>query len=411
MKKAEKSAFSFHPIVQCLFAGTAMSRIATSMTVPFLTIFLAKHTDMSPAGIGFTVGAGALAGMLFGFFGGALSDKWGRLRILNVSLWLWAAVFFLFAWNTYTPLFVLLNVLNGLCRSSFEPVSVALISDLTPSERRVRAYSIRYTWNNVGFAIGPIVGALMGLNGGDAAFVVTGAFYALYAFALFILLKIYNVKDSEDSTHTVHKEPITLGLALQTVARDRALLWFLLGGILMQFTYSQLSTMAPFVADHFDKGVWLYSWLMTTNGLTVICCQIPLTFWSEKRSPLVSVKAGNVLYALGGLGFALADSWWAMIAAMVVFSIGEVLCFPAGNALTDMIAPEKLRGAYFGAQTFRELGRFAGPLVGMPLLSHWGMLPLFIVVGVLSLLSTTCYRSGEKHMERPSHGTEPALAQ
>jgi len=399
-KPSDKASWhlGFHPIVMQLFIGTALSRIATSMTVPFLAIYLTQHSAMSATAIGLSVGSASLSSMVFGFFGGALSDRWGRTRVMLFALFVWSIVFFGFAINIYAWLFVALNLLHGLCRSCFEPVSVAMISDLTEPEKRYRAYSIRYIANNAGFAIGPVLGAAGGFVGGAIAFIVTGAFYLLYGSFLFILLKKYGVSHAASEKQSGNAK---IGDAWKVVTRDRALGLFLLGGIIMQFTYTQLTTISPYVENHFHNGVWLYAMLMTTNAITVVCCQYPISLYMEKRSPLASVKVGNWLYALGGVGFAVSHTSWTMIGAMVVFSIGEVLCFPAGNTLTDRIAPSHLKGAYFGAQNFRDLGRFLGPSIGLPMLTHVGILPLFITMGVLTLISTWCYQKGERFMTVP----------
>ncbi|MCR8633380.1 MDR family MFS transporter [Paenibacillus radicis (ex Xue et al. 2023)] len=385
--------YKFHPIVQYLFVGTAMSRIATSMTLPFLTVYMIKYSSMSSVEIGLTIGSASLASMLFGFFGGILSDKFGRVPVMKISLFVWSAVFFLFAWNPYTWIFVLLNLLNGLCKSAFEPVSVALISDLTPRESRFRAFSIRYTAANIGFAVGPLIGTACGISGGGLAFLITGCFYLVYGITFCLLLKAYRCKNSVSGLPDVQKD-VSLGTAVKALACDRALLLFLSGGILVEFTYSQLSTLSAYVTEYFENGVWLYSCLLTVNALTVVGLQLPISNYLEKKSPLSTVKAGNLLYAAGGIGFAVAPNWWLMVLSMIVFSLGEILCFPAGNELMIRIAPTSLRGAYLGAQNCKELGRFMGPVIGMPILSHWGILPLFIVIGVLGFISTYCYWRG-----------------
>jgi MFS family permease len=381
---------AFHPVVLILFVGTALSRIATSMTTPFLTIFLSQHTSMGPWEIGMTVGASALAGMGFGFFGGTLSDQWGRKGIMIISLYIWAMTFFGFAWNTWVGVYLLLSLLMGVCRSAFEPVSTALISDLTPKELRYRAYSIRYTAANAGFAIGPLIGAYAGIVGGATAFMWTGAFYLAYAAILQLILRRYPVGQAEQDS----SRRITVAVAWKAARQDKALLLFLIGGVFMQFVYSQFSTLGPYAQDHFENGVVLFSWMMTANALTVVVFQMPLSILTEKRSPLTLVRIGNILYAIGGFGFALSQEPWHMVASMVVFSIGEILCFPAGNALTDEIAPNHLKGAYFGAQNFRELGRFLGPTLGLPILASYGILPLFTLVAIIALISTYFYSWG-----------------
>jgi hypothetical protein len=46
-----------------------------------------------------------------------------------------------------------------------------------------------------------------------------------------------------------------------------------------------------------------------------------------------------------------------VIAAMIVFTLGEILIIPAEYAQIDQIAPPRMRGTYYGAQSVSELGR------------------------------------------------------
>lgn len=87
----------YHPIVYTLILGTVMARAASSMSLPFLAIYLAKHTSMSAVMIGVVIGMGALAGTVGGFIGGNLSDRFGRriimlAALLDGRLCLWALV-------------------------------------------------------------------------------------------------------------------------------------------------------------------------------------------------------------------------------------------------------------------------------------------------------------------------------
>jgi len=135
---------AYHPIVHSLLLGTVLARLASSMSMPFLAIYLAKHTDVGAVMIGLIIGAGSLAGTAGGFIGGALSDLFGRRRILLGALIGWGVVFLGFAMADHILLFFLLSLLNGLCRSFYEPVSQALMADLTAKEKRFKVFSLRY---------------------------------------------------------------------------------------------------------------------------------------------------------------------------------------------------------------------------------------------------------------------------
>ncbi|PWK15941.1 MDR family MFS transporter [Tumebacillus permanentifrigoris] len=399
---------TFHPIVNTLFVGVLMSRMATSMSIPFLAIYLSMRTDMAPATIGFTIGISALSSTVAGFVGGALSDRLGRKYVMLGALYIAAVVSVGFTLTTSTWLFMLLSFLNGASRAFFEPVSQALMGDLTPQEMRYRVFSIRYIFANFGFAVGPMIGAVLGLVAGSGPFLVTGVFYLLYAVVLHLLVNRFGI-DELEVEHTQSVERVTISSALRVITHDRVLLWYLIGGVFMQFGYSQMTTLSEYTTDHFSDGVKLYAWLMTTNAIVCVVFQFFISKWGEKRSPLALVKIGNFMYALGGLGFAFATGWGTMTLAMVVFTIGEVMCFPANSILIDRIAPDGLRGTYYGAQSFRDIGRFLGPTCGLFLLAQIGMVPLFVIIGMIFLGSTVCYGMGER-LEHRASPPNPSLS-
>ncbi len=139
----------YHPLVWVLVGGTVFARAASFMSLPFLAIYLSQTTGMSSILIGLIVGLGPLAGTFGGFIGGYLSDRFGRQVVMLSTLFVWAGVFLGFALAEEVVVFMVLNLLNGLCRSFFEATSQALMADLTPPEKRMRVFSIRYLAINV----------------------------------------------------------------------------------------------------------------------------------------------------------------------------------------------------------------------------------------------------------------------
>lgn len=60
---------------------------------------------------------------------------------------------------------------------------------------------------------------------------------------------------------------------------------------------------------------------------------------------------------------------------------------PTLSVLVDEIAPEQLRGTYFGAATLRQLGPATGPLAGAVVFTHLGPAAVFIFMALMGALS------------------------
>lgn len=389
-------AFSkeYHPIVHSILIGTILARAGSSMSLPFLALYLAKNTDMNPLMIGFVSGAGALAGMVGGFFGGALSDAFGRKRVMMGALYMWGAVFIGFGLASATWVFLALNLLNGLCRSFYEPVSQALMADLTPREKRFRVFSMRYLCINIGVSVGPLLGALFGMMSGRLPFILTGCIYLFYAGSLYLLLKRFGINTIEGDK----KEQVSIASAWRVIRKDVIFRWYLAGAVMGGISYSQMSvTLSQYIeVKGLNQGVNLFALLMSVNAVVVVLLQVPLSRWMEKRKPIVSIALGSSMYALGNLGYAAADGRLLFIAAMVVFTLGEILTFPSTNLLIDGLAPEGLRGTYYGAQSFGNLGQFLGPFLGGLMLDIWNGSVLFTLMAGVPVIGTGFYAIGQK---------------
>ena len=384
---------SYHPIVWTLLLGTVLANVASSMALPFLAVYLSRTTEMSPLLIGITIGVGPLASTFGGFIGGNLSDRFGRKKVMLAALFTWTLVFAGFALSTAVWAFVLLNALNGLCRSFFEPSSQALIADLTPQDRRLKAFGLRYTAINIGATVGPLIGAYLAFLSANLAFFITSFVYLVYAIALsYMMSKIPFENDAPKG------DKVTFRSALKVMRRDVPLRYYLLGGILVNLGYSQVnSTLPQHVELTVADGVALYSVLLSFNAVVCVLLQMPLSHWAQKGTLVRTMVTGVSLFALGYVLFAVAWNWPTYLLAMFVLTLGEILVFPNTSVFIDQLAEGNgMRGTYFGAFTFRSIGHFIGPFAGGYVLQTIGGHWLYGMCAVVVLSSALCFKAGQK---------------
>jgi len=385
------ASLNFHPVVWTLLTGTIFTRAASSMALPFLALYLSGSQQVNPVLVGITIGLSPLSSTLGGFLGGYLSDRIGRKKVMLTAIAIWSFVYFAFALADHIVLFMILNVFNGLCRSFFEPSSQAMMGDLTEARLRKRVFSLRYTAINVGAAVGPLLGVYIASFSSSLPFLITGIMYFLYGIGLLLMLNRF------PTAQITPEKKLNLSETMSVVLRDRILLLFVIGGILVNLGYSQIdSTLPQYLQSSFDEGVILFSRLISLNAIMVIILQYPLSVLSEKWSVMNTIMVGCTLFAIGFAGFGLASTTLWFIVSMVVVTIGEIFVFPSTSVFIDMIAPEGRRGTYFGAAQFRSIGNFTGPIFGGWLLmetdGHW----LFVIIGILILSSLLFYSSGNK---------------
>jgi MFS family permease len=100
-----------------------------------------------------------------------------------------------------------------------------------------------------------------------------------------------------------------------------------------------------------------------------------------------------MLFGVGGHPF-----WY--ILGMVVFTIGEILQFPSSNLFVDRLAPEDLRGSYYGAGSLRGLGFFVGPTLGGWLTEQVGGRVMFGVIGMIVITGIAFFQLGCRMAEK-----------
>jgi MFS family permease len=379
-----------HPLGMSIILGTLFARFATSMSIPFLAIYLTTVKGVSAGMTGAIIGTSALVGVFASFIGGNLSDRFGRKTIMLWSMIVWIFVFIGFSLADHVLSFFLLNALNGLCRSFFEPTSRALLSDLTKPEYRLLVYNLRYGAINVGVAIGPIVGLQIGSAKSTIPFLVAAGVYILYTAILAFQFKKYPMEKKKVST----EKPVTMLNAMRILRKDIVFLVALVGIILSNCGFSHLTTTVSqyFANAHiFEDGVKLFSYMLALNAIVVVIIQYPVIQMCKKYTPLTSIMVGTLFVSGGLFGFGIVESMLGAAVCTIIFTIGEVLMFSMTDVFIDDIAVAHLKGTYFGAMGFSGIGAVIGPWFGGVLLDYYGYQNGFAVFSALAIFSTVAF--------------------
>jgi MFS family permease len=393
MNKIKNYYQQFHPIVWVLLSGTVLARGSAFATLPFLAIYLSRNLDLHPVMIGITIGISPLSGVIGGFLGGHLSDRFGRKPVMIGSLLSMSLVYFGFMVAETPVWFIVLNALNGLSGSFFEPSGQALIADLTEKSKRMRAFSLRYTAINIGASVGPLLGAYLAVVSAKSAFMLTGIMYFIYVLILAYMMKIHNLGNP------VHNgaSKVTIAASLRIIGKDKALLYLILGSMIINFGYSQMESNVPqHLESAIANGVFVYSVMLSINACMVVILQMPISHFAERFRTMQVMMAGAVFLSAGLLAFGFVTGWFTAVLAIVLVTIGEILIFPSSSYLVDKLATDELRGTYFGAAQFRKIGHFFGPIAGGYLLKEAGGTVLFSVVAITVLGSILFFMRGNK---------------
>ncbi len=344
--------------VWVLVAGTLITR-AGSFAVPFLTIYLHRERGLSLRAAGLALAAYGAGGMIASLSGGTLADRLGRKPVVVGSPLLGGAavVALLF---TQAPLAVVaVAFLAGAVSESGRPAVSAMLTDLTPLDRRIDAFALFRLVINLGFAVGTGLGGLLITHFGFARlFVADAATSWVYAAVALALLP-------ETRPAAAHHEtggPRGFG----TVLADPVFRRFWLGTFAMATAFAQTMVTLPLALSDRGLSTAVYGALISTNGVIIIGSEFWISGRTQHHTPQRVMALGTLL--LGG-GFALTGlvgrSIPLLLGTVAVWTLGEMLGSPVGQAYLSAIAPPDLRGRYSGGLGLAwGLAFTVGPLLG-----------------------------------------------
>lgn len=388
-------------VLWCLLVGILCVNAAHFISIPFLSLYLTNKTHCSIWSSGFVIGVAPFFSIVGGFVGGQLSDRCGRLFLLYLSVFSTAGVFILFygAFNLKNSseqlmLILFLNALFGLFTSFFQPTVMALLTDWVEKSYREQVFHLRYAAINIGAVLGPLLGVMLGITLSPLAFLIGGIIYLVYGVLLYLVLN----KQKEPRIVKAQEAHSILN-SIQVVLADKRLFNFILFHVVLAMCYSQItSTLAYYISQNVINSTRVYSFVITLNALFVLIGQAPVYFLCKRMAKSKVIFYGCTIFCLGCFGFAFSGKITTFYyVSMLVITLGELLIFPFASGFIDDIAPAHLKGTYFGALTFRELGLALGPILGSAILQVFGGKILFLFIGVLALCSyyfmTRCERA------------------
>ncbi len=388
----------YAPLVAGLIATDAFMSLTRAASYPFLAIYLAHQFGLDAARIGLLLGAGPIFGMSVGLFGGAWSDRIGRWPLLLAAVASSAVGFLGLALSNEVWQIFILNLLISGAHAVREPVIRALISDQADEQRRFVAFNHRYVAINAAFAMGPLLGALAATTHMTALLAASG----LGQIAIFLIFSWIARRARPARLLPAAGNPSADPSAwrsilrnVRMIGRDRRLTWFVFGAILTATVHGQISvTLVQHLSAAARDGATLFALLMTINAVTVVVLSPPLSRLVRALSPFQAVALGALATAIGTFGFGMTVDHAALVGAMIVFSIGEVMIIPAEFLLVDGIAPGAQRGAYHGAMGFAALGSAIGPALGGELLVSFGGAVAFATLAGIALLAVVAFGRG-----------------
>lgn len=215
---------SLHRNIKLRLFESFINSLLGCMVFPFMIIYYAEHFGEVLSGILTTINIAI--GCLSGFYGGHISDKFGRRKLLMITTSIEVLSFACMSianYSTELPIITLLcSSLNAIIYGFSSPASQAMTLDATSEHDRKFVYSLQYWLHNLAFLIGSLIGGLLFLEHKYSLMIMMsiGALFSLFLLKFFI--KELHVVNTEQKQNNM----ITNYLA---ILKDRRFILFMLG--------------------------------------------------------------------------------------------------------------------------------------------------------------------------------------
>lgn len=113
--------------------------------------------------------------------------------------------------------------------------------------------------------------------------------------------------------------------------------------------------------------------LINLNAFGIILGQVAISWLIRNVKPLNTIINGVVVTVISFLVFILGHSGWVIVAAILVFSVGEMMASPKSKQYAGLIAPPGKVGMYMGYFYWcTALGHLFGGLLSGVMYGHFG---------------------------------------
>ncbi|HSH95272.1 MAG TPA: TCR/Tet family MFS transporter [Roseimicrobium sp.] len=292
---------------------------------------------------------------------GSLSDRFGRRKVILISLFGSGLDYLLLAWAPTLPWFFVGRVIAGITGANFA-AATAYIADVSPPEKRAANFGLIGAAFGLGFIIGPALGGVLGAYGLRVPFMVAGGLTLLnWLYGWFVLPESL-APTNRRAFSWARANPVGALIYLRThpVAFGLTGTFFL-----VNLAHQVLpSTWVLYTGYRYGWTVKETGISLAIVGLTSAIVQAGLTRVivrkiGEARSAVLGLTVASISY----LCYGLAEHGWMIYVILVGASLGGVTG-PAVQGLISRSVPANEQGGIQGSLT--SLASVSG-ILGPPL--------------------------------------------
>jgi MFS family permease len=413
LEKARNIYREFPVTFWTLIGATFIDQLGGALVFPFLALYLTQRFQIGMTQVGQLLAIFAIASLFGNALSGALTDKFGRRKMILFSLIASSFTSVSMGVADQIALFYPLAALVGLLSNTGGPAQQAMVADLLPHEKRSEGFGIMRVFANLAFTIGPAIGGILAVKSYLLLFIWDALTSTITAGIVLAVIP---------ETLPAPKEgepPKSLAQTIRGYSRalrDWIYMFFLLVTILSLMVYVQInSTLSVFLRDVHGVSPRGFGYILSFSAGMVVLFQFWVTRRISKRPPMALMAVGTLFYALGFALYGFVSTYLLFITAICIITLGEMIVVPTSQALVARLAPEDMRGRYMALYGLSWLLPTAlGPLVAGVIMDQYDPNWVWYASGIVSLIAVSGYiflffRGGAR-VNGLAEATAPALA-
>lgn len=344
------SFFRFHRNVQLRIIIIFINNLVTNMIFPFMTIYMADKFGVSNAG--YILLISTIFAILGNLWGGQLSDKIGRKKIMVYTELIKIIIFIGFMIGTsnkfFSPIlislcFIMRNFFNGL----YSPASEAMLLDVSLPNERKDMFRMIYWINNLSLAFGAVLGSVFFKNYMSQLFLILTI--------ISIIIMIVTVVFINETFKIDRTSKSVEKIGYRIVMKDKVFVLYFLANILI---FSVETNFTKFISVTMQKNSYVlfgdilkgsnfYGLLLAVNTGLIVVLSIVISFWKkEKDFEKLLFILGSFLYLIGYSILPILSNAYILILIMFMITLGEIIFAPLFQQYLGDIAVKEYRGSY-----------------------------------------------------------------
>src|ERR1041385_8600980 len=324
LTRLRKIYAEFSPLFWTIVATLFIDSIGSTLLFPFFALYITQkfHVGMTQAGV--LLGMSSLFGLMGSIIGGALTDKFGRRRLILFGLVFSALSSLTFgrAWDIKTLYFIIVVV--GLLSRIANPAYDAMLADILPEPKRQEGFAITRVAFNFAWIFGTALGGLIASRSFLALFVID----AILSTAIALFLYFY-LPETQPGLHHEEKksEPFFKTIVgYKIVLRDLAYMVFTLVGIISLLVYQQeYSSLSVYLRDIHHISSEDYGVMLAIAGLEVVLFQFWISRTARNYSPFMIMAFGTLFFVAGFTMIGFVHGVLLFMFCITLITIGEMI--------------------------------------------------------------------------------------